>query len=498
MRQGHGLHDGGVADTHAVVDLKAFLQATQDGDGVLHRRLVHQHGLETAFQGRVLLDVLAVLVQGGGADAVQFATGQHGLEQVARVHGAFGLACAHDGVQLVDEEDDLAFALLHFIEHGLEAFLELAAVLGTGDQRAHVQGVELVTAQALGHVALDDTEGQAFHDGRLAHPGLTDEHGVVLGTTGQDAHHTADLGITADDRVHLALTGGFHQVTGVLAQGLHRVFGVGAGHPRTAAQALHGLAEAGTADVVFLEDLAQRRAGRVLGQRGEQMVHADVFVLHAPGFVLGVAQHLGQTLGDGDAVGVHAAAGDGGTLAQFFLHGYGQSGGLHAHLIQDAGHDALFLTDQGQRQMLAVDILMAHAHGDALRLGHGLAGFFREFVDVHISSTMPLWTGPVRTRAAPRRKVSKIDFFFVRGLRRRTPEGPECPGGGARPGGVCGPPRRIRIRGLPGTGDQSSNPCSSRTLCSRASIRSRRSTMIVPPTTGSSKSQQMRSSLRTR
>ena len=272
-----------------------------------------------------------------------------------------------------------------------------------------------MTAQALGHVALDDTEGQAFHDGRLAHPGLTDEHGVVLGTTGQDAHHTADLGITADDRVHLALTGGFHQVTGVLAQGLHRVFGVGAGHPRTAAQALHGLAEAGTADVVFLEDLAQRRAGRVLGQRGEQMVHADVFVLHAPGFVFGVAQHLGQTLGDGDAVGVHAAAGDGGTLAQFFLHGYGQSGGLHAHLIQDAGHDALFLTDQGQRQMLAVDILMAHAHGDALRLGHGLAGFFREFVDVHISSTMPLWTGPVRTRAAPRRKVSKIDFFLCAG-----------------------------------------------------------------------------------
>ena len=145
------------------------------------------------------------------------------------------------------------------------------------------------------------------------------------------------------------------------------------------------------------------------------MVHADVFVLHAPGFVFGVAQHLGQTLGDGDAVGVHAAAGDGGTLAQFFLHGYGQSGGLHAHLIQDAGHDALFLTDQGQRQMLAVDILMAHAHGDALRLGHGLAGFFREFVDVHISSTMPLWTGPVRTRAAPRRKVSKIDFFLCAG-----------------------------------------------------------------------------------
>ena len=56
----------------------------------------------------VLFDVLPVLVQGGGADAVQFAAGQHRLEQVAGVHGALGLARAHDGVQLIDEEDDLA------------------------------------------------------------------------------------------------------------------------------------------------------------------------------------------------------------------------------------------------------------------------------------------------------------------------------------------------------------------------------------------------------
>ena len=69
------------------------------------RGLVDQHRLEAALQGRVLLDVLAVFVERGGADAVQLAARQHGLQQVARVHGALGLAGADHGVQLVDEQD---------------------------------------------------------------------------------------------------------------------------------------------------------------------------------------------------------------------------------------------------------------------------------------------------------------------------------------------------------------------------------------------------------
>ena len=110
--EGGGGDDGPVGDLHAVVHLVALLQAAEDGDGVLHRGLIHHDGLEPPLQGGVLLDILPVLVEGGGADAVQLAPGQHGLEQVARVHGALGLARAHDGVQLIDEEDDPALRLL--------------------------------------------------------------------------------------------------------------------------------------------------------------------------------------------------------------------------------------------------------------------------------------------------------------------------------------------------------------------------------------------------
>ena len=69
-------------------------------------------GLEAALEGGILLDVFAVLVQGGGADAAQLAAGQGRLQQVGRIHAAQNGPGAHQQVQLVDEQDDLAFGLL--------------------------------------------------------------------------------------------------------------------------------------------------------------------------------------------------------------------------------------------------------------------------------------------------------------------------------------------------------------------------------------------------
>ena len=125
---------------HPVVHLVFFLQAPEDGDGVLHRGLDHHDGLEAALQGRVLFDVLAVLVDGGGPDAVQLAPGQGRLDHVGGVHRPFGRPGPHQGVELVDEHDDLAFGLGHLLEHRLEAVFELAPELGAGDEGAHIQG----------------------------------------------------------------------------------------------------------------------------------------------------------------------------------------------------------------------------------------------------------------------------------------------------------------------------------------------------------------------
>ena len=96
-------------------------------------------GWEAPGQRRVLLDVFAELVQRGGADAMQLAARQGGLEHVGGVHRAVGLAGADQRVQLVDEDDDLAGRGLDFRQHGLQPLLELAAILGARDHGGQVE-----------------------------------------------------------------------------------------------------------------------------------------------------------------------------------------------------------------------------------------------------------------------------------------------------------------------------------------------------------------------
>ena len=197
-----------------------LLQPPEDGDGILHCGLVHHDRLEAPLQRGILLDILPVLVQGGGPDAVQFAPGQHGLEQIARVHGALRLARPNDGVQLINEEDDAPLRLLHFVQDGLQPLLKLAPVLGPRDQAAHIQGEDGLVLQAAGHIPLHDPLGQPLGDGSLAHTWLADQDWVILAFSGEDTDDVADLIIPADDRVQLVLAGPLHQVGPVLFQGV--------------------------------------------------------------------------------------------------------------------------------------------------------------------------------------------------------------------------------------------------------------------------------------
>ena len=50
-----------------------------------------------------------------------------------------------------------------------------------------------LSAQDLGHVAVDDRLGQALDDGGLADAGLAEEHRVVLGAAAEDLPQAFDL-----------------------------------------------------------------------------------------------------------------------------------------------------------------------------------------------------------------------------------------------------------------------------------------------------------------
>ena len=101
-----------VGDAHAVMQLVLLLDAAQDRDGILDRRLAHEHRLEAPRQRRVLLDMLAVFIQRRRTDAVQGATREFRLDQVRCIHRSFRATGAHQVMQFVDEQNDLTFGRL--------------------------------------------------------------------------------------------------------------------------------------------------------------------------------------------------------------------------------------------------------------------------------------------------------------------------------------------------------------------------------------------------
>ena len=276
-------HDGRVLDAHVVVLLVAIFQAAQDGDGVLDVGLAHVDDLEAALEGRVLLDVFAVLVERGGADGAQLAARQGRLEHVAGVDGAFGRARADQRVQLVDEEDDLAVRFLDFLEHGLEPVFELAAIFCAGEHGAEVERDHALVAQALGHVAGDDAAGEALDDGGFAHAGLADEHRIVFGAAAQHLDHAANLFVAADDGIELAAARQIGEILGVFFQRLKFAFGILVGD---ALRAAHG-GERLQNGVVRGAERDQRVARGValeVGDAQQQMLGGDVLVFEVGGF----------------------------------------------------------------------------------------------------------------------------------------------------------------------------------------------------------------------
>src|SRR5439155_415399 len=171
-----------LGDRDLVVVLVARANPHEDRLRLFDRGLLDHDRLEPALQGGVPLDVLAELVQGRRADALQFAARQRRLQDVRRVDGPFRRPGADERVQLVDEEDDVV-GVSKLFDDLLEALLELAAVLRACDERTDVQREHALALQRLGHVALHDAVREAFGDRGFSDAGLTHEaEEEMLGT----------------------------------------------------------------------------------------------------------------------------------------------------------------------------------------------------------------------------------------------------------------------------------------------------------------------------
>ncbi len=342
----------------------------EDGHGVLDGRLAHEDGLEAALEGRVLLDVLAVLADRRRADGAQLAARESGLEHVPRVHRALGGARADERVELVDEEDDLAVGLLDFLQDRLEALLEFAAVLRAREHGAEVERDDALVLERLGHVARDDAAREALDDRRLADAGIADEDGVVLRPAGQDLHDAPDLLVAADDRVELALARELREVLRVLLERLVLVLGALVGDAAAAPHVLQGGEDGGLRET---EREKRFRGGglAVLEEREEEVLGRDVVVLELRGDLLGEVEQLHE--GGGEArLGV--LAGDVRELREELrdlLRGLARR---DADALEERGHDAAFLLEESVREVFRRDLRVACRRGPTGRSSGGLPG----------------------------------------------------------------------------------------------------------------------------
>jgi hypothetical protein len=191
-------------------------------------------------------------------------------------------------VQLVDEDDGVL--ILHQLFHdGLEPLFKLAAVFGAGHDEREVEAEDALVGEEAGHFAVGDALGEAFDDGRLAHAGLADEHGIVLGAAAENLDDALEFAVAADQRIELPVHGGLGQVAAELGQQaglalalLRRSFLL-----RGAAQLVANLRQLEAA-------LLQNLRGEALlfaQQAQQQMLGADVLVAQPLGFFRRIGQH---------------------------------------------------------------------------------------------------------------------------------------------------------------------------------------------------------------
>ena len=378
MRQRRSGDDRRIGDLDAVVHRVAFLQAAQDRDGVLDVGFADKHFLESSFESGVLLDVFAVFVQRGRADAVQFAARQRRLQHVAGVHGTFGLAGADHGVQFVDEEDDLAFILGQVVQYGFEALLEFAAEFRTGDQRAHIQRQHALALQSFGHFAVDDALREAFDDSRLAYAGLADEHRIVLGAALQHLDGAADFFVAADDRIEFSRFSARGEIDGVFLQGLTLLLGV---------LALHFLAAAHRVDGRF-EFLLVRTRGfqratgvaAVVQRREYEQFAGDEGIAALLRKFVGDVEQARKVVANVDVAGL---PGDFRQLFEGFAKTLAQQRYVDARLRQQGPRAAALLVKQGNQQMHGFDDIVVATDRQRLCVGDGLLETRGEFVHAH-------------------------------------------------------------------------------------------------------------------
>ena len=389
-RQFDSLLKGVVGVLHAMVSFVTVLEALQDLDRLRLGRRIDHHHLEPAFQGAVLLDVLAVLVEGRRTDTLQFATAQSRLQHVRSIDRAFRSTGSDEGVQFVDEEDDIA-SPADFVHDRFDTFFKLTAVLRAGDHHRQVEDHDPLVTQWFRDCPIDDHLGQTFDDGCLTDTGFAEQDWVVLLPTAEDLHDAFDFVLASDDRIELGLLGQFGQIATKAVEGRGSAAaslasttfpGLPAGFASLTA-AFAGFALFGSvteqiqhffANIFELQPEVHQHLSCdafLLSQQAQQkMLGSDVVVVEVTGLFHRVLDDLFRPWG----LGQLAHRDHVGTRLDNLLDFQADLPQINVQILQDVGGDSRAFFDQAEEDVLGSNIFVIESLGLLVGQLHDLAG----------------------------------------------------------------------------------------------------------------------------
>ncbi len=270
-----------------------------------------------------------------------------------------------------------------FLQHGLQPLLELAAVFGACDQRAHVERQQLLVLQAFRHVAVEDAQRQAFDDRGLADAGFADQHGIVLGAAGQHLDGAADFLVAPDHGIELAVARRLREVAGIFLQRVVGVLGRGAVGGAALAQRFDRRIEALRRDAA----LAENGAGLAVlleRQPEQQPLHRDKAVAGLLGGLFRRVERARQFGGQIDLPG--PAARDLRQLGKGLLGGFEDGAGIAAGAVDQTAGKTFAVVQQHLEQVQRRELLVPVAHGQRLRRLDEAARTLGVFFDIHVFS----------------------------------------------------------------------------------------------------------------
>ena len=297
----------------------------------------------------------------------------------------------HQGMQFVDEEDDVA-TLRDLVHDRLQALFELAAVLGSGDYRRHVQRQQAVVLERLGDLARRNDLREPLDDGGLPHPRFSDQDRVVLLAATENLDDAFDLHAATYGRIELAPAREIRKVAAEMVEGrgLGFLVGLAAGRYRRTPADI-GTHLGAQHPETLRTSAVQAHVHRVQHLRGDallfpekpqqQVFRANVGMVEFARLRQGELQDLLCTRGIGQL-----PQGDGGlAFADRLLHPLVNLAQIHPEIHQHRGGDAFPLPDQAEQHMLGPHIVVLQSDGFVPGHREHLAHPIREIV-VHLSS----------------------------------------------------------------------------------------------------------------